>query len=128
MTEEWRDIDGYDLPYQVSNFGDIRNKDTGHVYKRRIGRTGYCCVTLVQEHLPTVHSVHRLVAKAFIPNPDNLPYINHKDEVRTNNIVENLEWCTPYYNAHYGSNHARIMEFPERMRQNRLARKAATIR
>ena len=56
----------------------------------------------------TVGLLHREVAKAFIPNPDNLPEINHKDEDITNNCVDNLEWCTSKYNANYGSRNARM--------------------
>lgn len=64
---------------------------------------GYYIVHLQKDgKAKTVH-VHRLVAMAFIPNPNNLPFINHKDETRTNNRVENLEWCTPQYNLRYGT-------------------------
>ena len=64
---------------------------------------GYIRIGLCKNGIKTSLSVHRLVAETFIPNPDNLPMINHKDEDKTNNRVENLEWCDAKYNRNYGS-------------------------
>ena len=113
MIEEWRDIPGYEGLYQVSNLGKIRSLDRyikrrnkngtlsdypvrGKIITQFINDKGYYRV-----HLDRSKSVHRLVAQAFIPNPNNLPCVNHKDLNPLNNCVENLEWCSYYYNNHY---------------------------
>lgn len=107
-VEEWRDIEGYNGKYQVSDWGRVkstyRNKPLG---ERKIQK-GYVQVALYKNHKPTYKLVHRLVADAFIPNPNNLPQINHKDECKTNNSVENLEWCSNAYNSSYGTHYERI--------------------
>lgn len=113
--EEWKTVPDYPN-YEVSNFGNVRSKDRitirkgapakikGQLLKSHDTR-GYKSVTLYSGsrdmHIQT--GIHRLVAKAFIPNPNNLPCINHKDEDRTNNHVSNLEWCTYKYNSNYGT-------------------------
>lgn len=104
--EIWKDIEGYEGLYQVSNTGKVRSLNynrTGRVQELRLVRDkdGYFMVHLCKNGEGKHHLVHRLVAQAFIPNPDNLPVINHKDEVKTNNRVENLEWCTIKYNNEY---------------------------
>lgn len=71
---------------------------------------GYYRINLNKNHKNKIYSVHRLVAEAFIPNPDNLPCVNHKDEVRTNNRINNLEWCTHKYNSNYGTGSKRRSE------------------
>ena len=120
MTEEWRDIEGYEGIYQVSNLGRVRSLDhkarhrsrTGNefevTYKGRIRKqvpneNGYSIVMVKNGGKSRALKVHRLVAQAFIPNPDNLPIINHKDENPSNNHVENLEWCDNKYNSDYGT-------------------------
>lgn len=114
--EEWRDIKGYEGLYQVSNEGRVKSLNREITYKdgrnkilpERILRNflsdlGYYHVMLSKNGAPKMYKVHRLVAKAFIPNPDNLPMINHKDENPRNNKVNNLEWCTQAYNVRYGT-------------------------
>lgn len=107
MEEEWRIIDGFDGKFQISNRGrvmDMNYRDKGE--KKEIKPylvQGYPTVTFYYKKQPYPFRVHRLVAMAFIPNPDNLPCINHKDETRNNNNVENLEWCTYQYNTTYGT-------------------------
>ena len=102
VNEEWRDIEGYEGIYQVSNYGRVKSVKRGIILKT-FERKGYPAVTLSKDGVGRSYSVHRLVGEAFIPNPDNLPYINHKDETRDNNHVSNLEWCTASYNNTYGT-------------------------
>jgi len=106
MEEVWIDIVGFVGKYQISNYGrvkSIKRKYAGEkILKLQIDKNGYHRVSLKNGksyYLP----VHRLVAQAFIPNPDNLPCVNHKDENKQNNCVDNLEWCTVAYNNTYGS-------------------------
>lgn len=99
--EIWREIKGYEGYYSVSDLGNIKNLITGKILKPALKRNGYFSVDLRYKEAKTV-SIHRLVAEGFIPNPLNLPCVNHKDEFKTNNRVENLEWCTTKYNNNYG--------------------------
>lgn len=113
--EEWRDVVGYEGLYKVSNLGRVKslpcfrgNGKAGYYTKERIksagkDKDGYLQVDLFLDKKRKMYKIHRLVAKAFIPNPHNLPNINHKDEDKTNNIVSNLEWCTQEYNINYGN-------------------------
>ena len=96
--EIWRPVIGYEN-YEISSLGRIRNVITGKVLKPLKGKNGYLHIDLKSKHC----YIHRLVAEAFIPNPDNLPLINHKDENPLNNCVDNLEWCTHKYNINYGT-------------------------
>ena len=112
MTEEiWRPVVGYEGLYEVSNTGRVRSLDRyvrrNYFKKGRIlklnDRRGYLFVELCLNNKTKNFSVHRLVAQAFIPNPDNLPQVNHIDEDKLNNRVENLEWCDSKYNSNYGT-------------------------
>lgn len=115
MEEIWKDIEGYEGLYQVSNFGRVKslgrfkknNQIKEKILKPRINSSGYKQVSLYNKFQKT-YSVHRLVAKAFIPNPDNLPQVNHKDENKLNNHVNNLEWCNSKYNNNYGTHNKRV--------------------
>lgn len=113
MKEEWRAVPGYEGLYEVSNCGRVRSLDgmvvtkrgvrknkAGVILRSVIGKKGYCVVGLGTGNR---WYVHRLVAVAFLPNPNNLPMVNHKDENRANNKVDNLEWCDNRYNLNYGS-------------------------
>lgn len=104
MKEIWKDVIGWEGLYQVSNLGNVRTLHYKKPYPRKLSKSkkGYLRVNLSQNKKYKYYSVHRLVAEAFIPNPNNLPQINHKDENRTNNRVDNLEWCTNKYNCNYG--------------------------
>lgn len=101
MTEQWKPIGGYGGKYEVSDLGRVRQGEKS-VNQYKDGK-GYLRVSLYKDGAERNFKVHRLVALAFIPNPDNLPMVNHKDEVKTNNSVENLEWCTSLYNTNYGT-------------------------
>ena len=106
MEEVWKDIEGYEGLYQVSNFGNVRSlnwRNTGKAKNLFLKehKRGYYHVELKNDEGRKAFLVHRLVASAFIENPNNYPNINHKDENKRNNSVENLEWCTCSYNVRY---------------------------
>ena len=105
INEIWKDIDNLSK-YQISNKGRVKNKITGRILSNYNLCKGYKGITLCGFR----YKIHRLVAKAFIPNPNNLPFINHKDENPANNNVENLEWCDNKYNCTYGSTQRRRVE------------------
>lgn len=113
--EIWKDIKGYEGLYQVSNQGRVKSLERRcktKTYTRRVPEKirsqsldnyGYPIVSLSKDHKHKTLAVHRLVAEAFIPNPNNFATVNHKDEDKTNNDVSNLEWCTVQYNNEYGT-------------------------
>lgn len=101
MSEQWKPIEGYGGKYEVSNLGRVRQGEKS-VNQYKDGK-GYLRVSLYKDGAERNVKVHRLVALAFIPNPENLPMVNHKDEVKTNNRVDNLEWCDNKYNCNYGT-------------------------
>ena len=108
MTEIWKDIPGYEGIYQVSNLGQVRSlnyKKTGKIKLLKLcaNTYGYYSVTLRKNNFRKTGVVHRLVAITFIENENNLPCINHKDENKLNNNVNNLEWCDYKYNINYGT-------------------------
>lgn len=115
MEEIWKNINGYEGLYQVSNLGRIKslermvksNNNNYRIVKEKIlkqnqDKNGYYVISLNKNNKSKKYIVHRLVAQTFIPNPNNYPVVNHKDENKKNNCVENLEWCTIYYNNIYG--------------------------
>lgn len=120
IKEEWKPITGYEDYYEVSNIGRVRSLErvvsrkngttcTIHARLKNLGtdKDGYKKVLISKNGINRCLFVHRLVAEAFIPNPDNLPQINHKDERQDNNVVNNLEWCTNKYNCNYGTRNMR---------------------
>ena len=99
MEEIWKDIDGFN--YQVSNLGRIKNKKTCIIRTGMLNsKNGYAKISMRRTSDGKNYSmfIHRLVAEAFIPNPDNLPQVNHKDGNKLNNTVDNLEWCSCFDN------------------------------
>ena len=113
MIEIWKNIKNYEGYYQVSNFGNIKSlsrfgQRTERVLKPAKSSRGYLQVSLFKNCVCKHIHVHRLVAEAFIENINNFPEINHKDENKENNKVENLEWCTSKYNSNYGQRNNRI--------------------
>lgn len=101
MIEIWKDIIDYPN-YQVSNLGNVKNIKTNKILKPFSTAGEYLKVSLSKNGKARQFFIHRLVATAFIPNPNNYLYINHKDENPKNNVVNNLEWCTMTYNNTYG--------------------------
>lgn len=133
--EEWKAVYGYETIYEISNFGRVKRlayeienpspKASGsilkfeeHLLKPRKITHGYFSVALYKQGKRKDYKLHRLVATHFIPNPDNLPEVNHKDEDKSNNCVDNLEWCTHKYNSNYGTRPQRIGEFHSKRRRN----------
>lgn len=123
FNEEWKDVIGFEGAYQVSNLGRVRSLDRvidyinngtptkmkifGKILKFTPDDEGYLRVGLKFGKKVKLAGVHRLVAQSFIPNPNNLPCVNHKDYQRDNNCVDNLEWCSVEYNNRYSENESR---------------------
>lgn len=112
MEEVWKDVDGYDGRYQISDLGRFKSfaqdRKNGKIKIGNRTKKGYLTMLLYdgngnKKWMP----IHRLVGMAFLDNPNNYPQINHKDEDKTNNRADNLEWCTNGYNARYGTKNLR---------------------
>ena len=101
MKEIWSIIVGFPM-YKISTFGRVKSLYTNKILKP-VNKNGYMFVTLVEGDKKYSRAIHRLVAKAFIANPNRYPMINHKDENKANNIITNLEWCNTEYNVNYGT-------------------------
>jgi hypothetical protein len=123
MQEEWRDITGYEGKYQVSNLGRVKSlsritKNGSTEYRRKekilklhLDKKGYLRTRIYGDDIKGITvKIHRLVADTFIPNPNNLPTVNHLDEIKNNNFVENLEWCSYRENNTYGTATQRRIE------------------
>lgn len=101
-VEEYRDVVGFEEYFQISNLGNVFSKRSNRILKQTKSKQGYLTFTTkIVGSNGSNHrfSVHRLVAEAFIPNPESKPYVNHKDGCKTNNILSNLEWVTAKENS-----------------------------
>lgn len=113
--EIWKDIPGYENRYQASNLGRIKSlnyhrENREMIMKQTIGKSGYKRLMLYDGIKRKSYRVNRIIAITFIPNPLNLPHVNHKDENKYNNCVSNLEWCTARYNSNYGTRNVKVSE------------------
>lgn len=114
MIEIFKDIEGYE-GYQISNYGRVKSLNYNRTGKEKIlkptkDKKNYLRVDLSKQGKRKQYQIHRLVAQAFLDNPNNYEQINHKNEIKTDNRVENLEWCTPKQNNNYGTRNKRIAE------------------
>lgn len=114
-TEIWKDVEGYEGLYQVSNFGRVKSLNYRGLGKEKVlkqgkHKQGYLLVHLYKDNKQKTSTVHKLVALAFLENPYNFPQVNHKDENKENNKVENLEFCSARYNINYGTRSERVSE------------------
>lgn len=121
--EIWKDIEGFEGLYQVSNMGRVRSLDRVDLQGRRLkgkvladkhNNRGYHTIDLCRDGNIEYKLIHRLVATVFLDKPDNLPQVNHKDENKENNAVSNLEWCSALYNDMYGTRNKRVAKALER--------------
>lgn len=149
LNEIWKDVSGYEGFYQVSNLGRVRSLDrsikqfyghrniAGNIIKGHPNHQGYLLVNFCVKQKNKRHQVHRLVAKAFIPNPDSKPNVNHIDGNNQNNALSNLEWCTQKENiAHsfkigrskmIGKTHYRARLTPDNVRDIRISNLKAQV-
>lgn len=108
MNEIWKDIEEYEDLYQVSNLGRVKSLYTNKILKGCNQTSGYLGVNLSKNSVAYTKSVHRLVAQAFIPNSENKSDVNHIDENKSNNNVNNLQWSTRTENINYGTRNKRV--------------------
>lgn len=124
LKEIWKDIKNYEGLYQVSTYGRIKSLSKFHrtsknhssigywtkdkILKEQYDKDGYAKINLIKNNKQKRFSIHQLVAQTFISNPCNYKYINHKNEIKNDNNINNLEWCNSCYNANYGNRNEKI--------------------
>ena len=136
--EEWKSIPGYEGLYEVSSYGRVKSLEKSYIRKNGVidhkpeiilspknNGKGYFIVCLYKNKTHKYYLIHRLVAQAFLPNLDNLPCVNHKNEDKNNNRVDNLEWCTEKYNSNYKGV---LKRRSQRMKENGIYEKIALKR
>lgn len=150
ITEHWLPVKGYEGMYEVSDTGRVRSLDRYVEYEHYggvsiskkkgreltaiVGKSNpYAYVTLCKNGIHKRIRLHRIVAEAFVPNPNNYPVVNHKDEKHTNNRADNLEWCTTLYNCNYGTKKQRGIQtrkekYPKGTENARIEKFRATMK
>lgn len=113
-----KDVVGFEGLYAVTSCGRVWSYRSKKFMKLRVNKKGYVNVNFKVNGQQSSHSVHRLVALAYLPNPDNLPEVNHKDENKQNNAVTNLEWCSRIYNVNYGDSKEKRVSTQQKMHPN----------
>jgi hypothetical protein len=108
--EEWKPVKGFETKYMISNLGRVKSLSTNVILSPADNGNGYMRVNLYGSGKHHTKYIHVLMVEAFIPNPDNLTEVNHKDENKANNTLSNLEWCTHVYNCNYGTRVERTRE------------------
>lgn len=115
VNTEWKEIKGWNGHYEVSNTGEVRSwyygvkkLDVPRIRKQKTDKYGYKAICLKSQGVKKFYTIHRLVAQAFIPNPNGYNHVNHKDGDKTNNAVWNLEWCTPKQNMLHAIAHGLV--------------------
>ncbi len=121
-NEIWKDIEGFE-GYQISNLGRVKSLNYRHTKRERIlqqklSRNGYCQIVLCKNGKKYTFVVHRLVATAYISNPNGKPQVNHLDECKINNCAENLEWCTCKENINHGTRNERVAKTLKERKHN----------
>ncbi len=104
MLEEWKVFEDGDYNFIVSNLGNIKNGNTGKLLYKRKDKNGYHTVRMSRNSKEKTFKVHRLVLLTFLPNPLNLPYVNHRNGIKDDNRLDNLEWCTQTQNVRHAFN------------------------
>ena len=111
MLEMWKWVKGYEGLYMISNFGRLKSfYKEEKILKAQVTNDGYEILALTKNHITKRTGAHRLVCQAFVDNPHNFPEVNHIDENKRNNRVDNLEWCTREYNDNFGTGKARNIQ------------------